>query len=392
MATDLQYPLYSTFAFIGFVVSLIPLPWHLQAWNSGTCYYMLWSALACLNQFVNSVAWHGTVLNFAPVWCDISIRIMLGASVGIPAASLCINRRLYHIAKCHAVVITRAEKRRAVLIDTLICVLFPAVFIALQYVVQGHRFDIYEDVGCYPFIYNTIVAFFLSDSWPIVIGLISAVYCGLSLRAFYRRRAQFNKFLASNTSLNASRYFRLMAIAMLEILCTVPLASFMIWLNATAQPVEPWVSWQNTHYDFSRVAQYPSVVWTQNYLLVVAVQLSRWFVVVCAFIFFGFFGFAAEARKHYCMAFWSVMKLFDVQPSTGETTSPKSHPVLRQLMLSHGSLPVYTPKHHMSVRRNSLSSSITHPSEKSPSMLASTLESPLAYDDLNKDVGGACAV
>lgn len=199
-----------------------------------------------------------------------------------------------------------------------------------EYVVQGHRFDIYEDIGCYPFIYNTLPAFFLSDSWPIIIGLVSSVYCGtpllggllsaflppagLSLKAFYLRRAQSTHFLKSNKSLSASRYFRLMALAMTNIVCTIPLASFIIWINSAAQPVEPWISWENVHYDFSRVMQYPSALWTTNYLLVVAIQLTRWIVVVCAFIFFAFFGFAAEARKNYSIAFWWVARIFGIYP------------------------------------------------------------------------------
>lgn len=89
----------------------------------------------------------------------------------------------------------------------------------------------------------------------------------------------------------------------------------MIWLNATAKPVEPWISWEYTHYNFSRVGQYPGVVWTQDYLYVVAVQLSRWLVVVCALIFFAFFGFATEARKNYRSAFWALAILFGIRHS-----------------------------------------------------------------------------
>lgn len=341
--SGLDYPTFPVFAFLGLLASILPLPWHLQAWNAGTCYYMIWTALACLNQFINSIVWHGNVINWAPVWCDISIRIMLGSSVGIPAASLCINRRLYKIAKVQAVTVTRAEKRRAVLIDTLICVLFPAIFVALQYVNQGHRFDIYEDVGCYPFIYNTIVAFLLTDIWPIIVGLISAVYCGLSLRAFYQRRAQLSHFLSSNTTLTASRYFRLMALSSTELCCTIPLASFMIWVNASAAPVEPWISWENTHYDFSLVGQYPSVLWTQDYLFVVAVQLTRWLVVACAFIFFAFFGFAAEARKNYRAAFGAVVKFLGFHP--GALAPSRSQATARPVMVaSDHSLPVYIAK------------------------------------------------
>lgn len=69
--TDATYPLFSVFAFIGFVVCLIPLSWHMQAWNSGTCYFMMWASLACLNQFVNSVVWAGNATNHSPAWCEI---------------------------------------------------------------------------------------------------------------------------------------------------------------------------------------------------------------------------------------------------------------------------------------------------------------------------------
>ncbi len=51
----------------------------------------------------------------------------------------------------------------------------------LEYVVQGHRFDIYEDIGCYPALYNTLLRYFISSMWPIVIGLISAAYGSMSL-------------------------------------------------------------------------------------------------------------------------------------------------------------------------------------------------------------------
>ncbi|KAJ7661860.1 GPCR fungal pheromone mating factor, partial [Mycena rosella] len=63
--------LFSIFAFLGFYLVLIPLPWHFQAWNSGTCWYILWASLSCLNQFVNSLVWAGNTLNSAPAWCEI---------------------------------------------------------------------------------------------------------------------------------------------------------------------------------------------------------------------------------------------------------------------------------------------------------------------------------
>jgi pheromone a factor receptor len=62
---------FSVFAFLGFVIVCIPFPWHFQSRNTGTCMYMAWVAIGCLNQFVNSVVWAKNAINYAPVWCDI---------------------------------------------------------------------------------------------------------------------------------------------------------------------------------------------------------------------------------------------------------------------------------------------------------------------------------
>ena len=62
---------FTVFSAIGLVLSLIPLWWHLESWNIGTCMYMVWTALACLVHFVDSIVWSGNAINWAPVWCDI---------------------------------------------------------------------------------------------------------------------------------------------------------------------------------------------------------------------------------------------------------------------------------------------------------------------------------
>ena len=49
-----------------------------------------------------------------------------------------------------------------------------------DYVVQGHRFDIMERIGCWPVTVNTIAAYFLIFMWPTVLGMITMVYAGWS--------------------------------------------------------------------------------------------------------------------------------------------------------------------------------------------------------------------
>ncbi|KDQ49476.1 hypothetical protein JAAARDRAFT_143398 [Jaapia argillacea MUCL 33604] len=307
---SLPTPVYSASSFIGFILVLVPFYWHRthRRWNIGACCYIAWTALQCLNLFVNSVVWNHNAINWAPLWCDISIRITLAVNVAIPAASLCINRRLFWIANAKGAVLTdKAAKRRAVIVDLCMCVGIPILQIILAYIVQGHRFDIFEDIGCFPFIYLTPLSFPLVYAWPLVISLVSAGYCVATLHSFVRLQTNLNKILGEDTSLSRSRYYRLMALTSMELLFGLPLSSYSLYLNASSR-VEPFVSWASTHCHYDRADQVPSFVWKSNHTMAVSLELSRWSPVACALLFFAFFGLAGEALKNYRDGFNFVVR------------------------------------------------------------------------------------
>ncbi|KAI6118365.1 putative fungal pheromone GPCR, STE3-type [Pisolithus sp. B1] len=341
MNVNSTYPLFPTFAFLGFIVVLIPLPWHLQAWNSGTCMYIIWTALGCLLHFVNAVVWRNNALNVAPVWCDISTKAFIGASVGIPAAGLCISRRLYKIAVIKSVTVTREDKRRAVMVDLGIALGLPVLVMALHYVVQGHRFDILEDVGCWPSIYNTLPAYFIVFMWPTLLGCVSFVFSALTLRAFYSRRLEFNQLITSNSSMNVGQYIRLMALACIEMSSTIPISLLGLWISNKAVPIQPWISWDNTHYNFSHVGLYPAVIWQSNAGYVTAVEMSLWLFPACGLLFFALFGFAAEARRHYRVMFLSTIKFFGYKSTSQGARRLPSNLNKSVDEVSCSSLPVY---------------------------------------------------
>jgi len=217
---------------------------------------------------------------------------------------------------------------------------FPSLpFSAPEFVVQGHRYDIWEDVGCYPTTVNTPPAYPLSFVWGPVIGLISVVYCStslppffwifslifhlvLTLREFMKRRAQFSQFISSNTSLTVNRYFRLMCLATTELVFNLPITLYGLYLNITSRPIYPWKSWSDTHFDFFTIDTFPAFLWRSNPVEAVNLELSRWSLILCAFLFFGFFGFADESRKHYRIAYWAVAKRFGVVPPPSSDKFP----------------------------------------------------------------------
>ncbi|KAF5353506.1 hypothetical protein D9756_007973 [Leucocoprinus leucothites] len=311
-----SYPnwVFSLFSGLGFVLCCIPFPWHLEAWNTGTCLFMAWSGLSCLGLCINSIIWNGNAINWAPVWCDIFTRFMVGVNYAIPAASLCINRRLYHIASVRKVTISRAEKRRQIAVDLAIGLGIPILGMILQYIPQGHRFDIYEDFGCLTFTYGTWVAFVLVNTPPLILGLCSGAYAIMSIRAFHKSRSQSKEMLSGYSNLSSGRYLRLMALAATDVVGTVPLAIFVIVTNAQGV-VPPWISWADTHSGFSRVDQFPAMLWRSSWRAETGLETTRWSCVACAFVFFAYFGFADEARKHYRSAVSSVAKRVGV--STG---------------------------------------------------------------------------
>ncbi|KAG2029757.1 pheromone A receptor-domain-containing protein [Suillus americanus] len=333
------YPLLPVVSFFGFFLVLIPFPWHLQAWNAGTCVYMIWVAISCLIQFVNSIIWRSSALNVAPVWCDISTKLLIGASIGIPASALCISRRLYTIAVIKNALATREDKWRAVIIDLSISIGIPVIVMALHYIVQGHRFDILEDVGCWPATYNVIPAYFLVYMWPSLLGCISFVYSGLTLAAFYKRRMTFNSLISGNNSMNANLYVRLMVLSVIEMAFTVPISIYSVYISGTSIPMQPWVSFADTHYNFSYVGLIPAAEWTSNSIYKRSIDLTQWLFPVCAFMFFALFGFASEARKHYRLYFLWIAKRFGYIPPVTQTSTPYAP---RLKVKPAGILPVYS--------------------------------------------------
>jgi pheromone a factor receptor len=293
--------------------------------------------------------------------CKTVVRIQAGLNVAIPACSLCINRRLYKIVtNVKTVEDTRPEKRRAVTIDLLIGLGIPILQMVareyhqpsalhrsftprrnIDYVVSGHRYNIFEDFGPCLSIVLTPPTFYLYYAWPVAIGCVSFVYCGeypglvfalwprrssataLTIYNFTKRELQFSQIISSNRNLNRGRYFRLMALSSIEILATIPLGTYWILYNAK-RGVGPWKSWAYQHADYSRVVQVPDFIWKNNSSLVVPLESFRWSLVACAFIFFAFFGFADEARQRYRLVYTSLASRIGVSTSSG-TLHESSH-------------------------------------------------------------------
>ncbi|KDQ50616.1 hypothetical protein JAAARDRAFT_141730 [Jaapia argillacea MUCL 33604] len=307
MIDQLPNQVFTAFSFLGFILVLIPLPWQLEAWNIGCCCYIFWTAAQSLMLFINSIIWHHNVVNRAPVWCDIAVRLEVASAVAYSASSLCINRRFYKILQGKQP--PRPSKwniPREVVLDLCIGVGIPCLQIPLFYVVQLDRFDIYEDYGCYVDIYVSALAYSLVIVWPLAISIISAGYCAGTIYRLTRHQINLNTLLSGHNNLTRKTYIRIMAFAGVELIGGIPLSSWVLYNALKTYGAPAWVSWSYAHSADSVVQQIPASVWkviNPNH------EFDRWMTVACAYIFFAFFGMWSEkAWEHYRLYYRFVAK------------------------------------------------------------------------------------
>jgi|SRR5712671_93053 len=127
---------------------------------------------------------------------------------------------------------------------------------------------------------------------------------------------KFKEILSFNRGLNRGRYLRLMALSSIEILGTIPLGTYYLVLNARSGIIR-WNSWADTHSNYSRVVQVPAFSWKNTHDSAFGLEMFRWSLVLCAFIFFAFFGFAVEARHHYRLVYTSLASRIGLMTSSG---------------------------------------------------------------------------
>ena len=179
--------------------------------------------------------------------------------------------------------------------------------------------------------------------WPILFGVISFIYGGttspspsfvepallmktlaLSIRAFLLQRRQFNELLkTNNTSLNISRYFRLMMLASTEMLFSLPFSLYLLSANIQSG-LHPWISWEDTHAYFNRSEYLPASIFKLYPRSLLVLNITRYSLPASGFIFFLYFGLAGESGVFYKRLFWTALRPFGIYPNVTGTHISRS--------------------------------------------------------------------
>ncbi|GLB44316.1 putative pheromone A receptor [Lyophyllum shimeji] len=284
-------------AFTAALLVLVPLPWHWRAKNVPTLSIVAWLFVSNVIYGVNAVVWAGNVRIVATVWCDIVTKVQIGATMALPASCLCLCIHLERIASIRNVQSSPAQKRRRFLFDLAMCWLIPVIYMALHYVVQGHRFDIVEDFGCRPAIYNSVQSVLLVWVPPLLVATLTCIYAGVSLRHFFVRRVTFARHLQnSNSALTTSRYFRLICMAIVQMFWGLLATIVNVWFSCRTG-LRQWTGWADVHFNFSRIALFPTLFIPPDVLR--WTFFTWWVIPISSVLFFVFFSFGEDAMKEY---------------------------------------------------------------------------------------------
>jgi pheromone a factor receptor len=190
-------------------------------------------------------------------------------------------------------------------------------------VVQGHRGDIIEGIGCNPSTYYVTLAYPLVFIWPPIISFIAVVYGCLAFRGFLKKRKTLDARVTSESHMDKGYYLRLMWFSLIPLLVMLPLSLYILIVNATrTRQLRPWISWEDTHLKFNRFDRYtlaqlktePAVYW--SFVLV------TWCCPLSWVLFIIFLGTGPAHRKQYRRWFFSIARPFGIKPQSSPVVSP----------------------------------------------------------------------
>lgn len=139
-------------------------------------------------------------------------HVLVAAYQAVPACSLAQMRRLESVASTRRTVFSAKEKTRRLWIEIAICIVYPLVMLPINYIVNGHRYDILENTGC-------SVGFFLS--WP-----------GLAVRVFVPMAVSFASLVYAS---ECAAFIRLN----ITVLLISSASSALVPHSSTAIPLHP---------------------------------------------------------------------------------------------------------------------------------------------------------
>ena len=140
---------------------------------------------------------------------------------------------------------------------------------------------------------------------------------------YFKHNRELDATLASNTTMNRSAFFKLLALGLFDILLTLPIQILSL-VHAILQGGISgfWPGWKAVHASFSTIPTVTSEEWkSAGFWTVISFSLDQWVNPIFAVAFFLLFGTTKQKRDWYRGIFWKVMRPFGLKPRVDPVAS-----------------------------------------------------------------------
>ncbi|KZV65950.1 fungal pheromone STE3G-protein-coupled receptor [Peniophora sp. CONT] len=286
-----------------------------QSWNLGVAFLCFWLFLENLTNGIDAIIWADNAEIKLYVYCDIVSRMQSITFVVKPMATLIITRRLHLITSLRSIELpTKAARRRNFAIEWTLGLGIPvlALILTQDYIVQQLRFQVDEGFGCTNSTDDSVLNILLTNSWIVVPPLVSVtLYYPRVARIFYRQSRDINHFLQSNDSVTRANYIRILVLASIDVILTLPMGIVNIILFVTGSissgfglPFYRGWTYDHTEWEPESIS-YESIV-AEGTSAIAQQYFTQWTSPILAFAIFGLFGVTSEARASY----WRIICTF----------------------------------------------------------------------------------
>ncbi|KAH9837860.1 pheromone A receptor-domain-containing protein [Rhodofomes roseus] len=269
------------FSCAALLACLLPAYWSSR--NVAMLALIWWLIICNIIQGVNVVFWAGNVEVRIPVWCDIGTKLLLGVRVALPSACLCLSNRVRHL-------LVTGDARGGIGVlsfDLTMCIIVPVVYMVLHIIVQSHRFNLTENFGCSPAVYNSVPALFLVWLPPLVLSVSAIVLTCVTIRCGHRRG--FTLLRTSRSASSGRHIFDFLRPLLRSFLiASLFLASSAFTLHAalaSSPLLLPWTSWRVVHAHLSQA----NIIRRSAALTVSDIKVTWWMIPASSFVLIGMF-------------------------------------------------------------------------------------------------------
>ncbi|KZV62000.1 STE3-domain-containing protein [Peniophora sp. CONT] len=310
-AVDPTYPLYPLASILAAAMLLLVLltSFVRQSWNLGVAFLCFWLFWENLTGGVAAIIWSDNADIKLYVYCDIISRIQLVTFIVKPMCTLIITRRLYLIARLRSEDAFSVRKHRAdMIIEWTLGLAIPLLLAGpLYYVNQFERFQVTEGTGCGAAITGqSVLGILFSTIWSFVPPLLSTIiYYPRIMWILYTRHKDTNRFLHSSQSISHTSYYRLLALASIDALVTLPfgittfILSLLSQLKQTGVRIPFYDGWDAIHSDWTPSGITYAEVSAIGRTALAETYFARWTSPFLAFVIFALFGVTGAARETY---------------------------------------------------------------------------------------------